>query len=841
MPLSVSRLDGATRPGDVMTSALVEPVDFFRVDASRKLHAARRSELGQYLTPAPVARLMAGMFERHPREVRLLDAGAGVGSLTAAFVEAAIGWDTKPERIVATAYEVDPGLVPYLKDSLGLCAEACRDAGIAFESSVEGEDFIEAAVDMLDAGLFAKPLQLFNAAILNPPYRKIHSESEARRLVRAVGVETSNLYTAFLALVVKLLEPGGELVAITPRSFCNGPYFKPFRALFLGSMAINRVHVFETRDRAFEDDEVLQENVIMQAVRGEPQPHRVLVTANETPEDDMTVRRVAAEELVRPGDTGMFIRVVTDDLGVQVAERMEGLPATLAHLGLEVSTGRVVDFRAKPYLRAEPGARSAPLIYPGHFASGFVEWPKLGTKKPNAIVVAEETRPLLMPAGFYVLVKRFSSKEERRRVVAAIYDPARVDPGEVAFENHLNVYHRRGAGLPELLAKGLAVFLNSTLVDVYFRQFSGHTQVNATDLRSFRYPEVAALERLGESVGAKMPGQDEVDRLVREGVFGVATDPALARRKIDEALSILKALGLPRAQQNQRSALTLLALLALKPEAPWSDAASPLMGIRPMMDYFAENYGKKYAENTRESVRRQTVHQFLDAALIVPNPDDPKRPINSGNTVYQIAPAALELLRACGSPVWDAKLAEYLERVPALAKKYASERELRRIPATLPTGQKVTLSPGGQNELVKRILEDFCPHFTPGGRVLYVGDTDEKWAVSDVAALAALGVTFDQHGKMPDVVIHHVERGWLVLVEAVTSHGPVDAKRRGELARLFAKSTAGIVYVTAFLDRKALAKYVRHISWETEVWVADAPTHLIHFDGERFLGPYPPR
>lgn len=821
-----------------MTLSPLEPVDLLRVDATRKLQAARRVEFGQYLTPAPVARLMAAMFARRPSEVRLLDAGAGVGSLTAAFVEAASGWTKKPDRIFATDYEVDSSLAPYLKDTLRLCRETSDAAGVPFEGVVESRDFVEAAVEMLDGGLFARPLQHFNTAILNPPYRKINSESEARRLIRVVGVETSNLYTAFLALVVKLLEPGGELVAITPRSFCNGPYFKPFRQLFLGNMSILGVHVFEARDRAFADDQVLQENVIVHAVKGEPQAPQVRVTANSAPGEDTTIRRVSAEEMVRPGDPDAFIRVVTDELGAKVAERMENLPATLSDLGLEVSTGRVVDFRVKPYLRRAPRAATMPLIYPGHFSNGFVAWPKVESKKPNALEVSPATESLLLPAGAYVLVKRFSSKEERRRVVAAVYDPARIDARKVGFENHLNVYHVASTGLPLQLAKGLALFLNSTLVDVYFRQFSGHTQVNATDLRSLRYPERSALDAIGAAVGDAIPEQDEVDRLVREGVFRVDNDPALAKRKIDDALSILKALGFPRQQQNERSALTLLALLDLRPETKWSDATAPLMGIRPMMDFFAAHYGKKYAENTRESVRRLTVHQFLDAALILANPDDPSRPVNSGKNVYQISPPALDLLRKFGTRSWSKKVAEYLKVAPALAKRYAGEREMRRLPVVLPSGKKLTLSPGGQNELVKKIIEDFCPRFTPGGKVLYVGDTDEKWAISDEKALLKLDIRLDEHGKMPDVVVHHVAKGWLVLLEAVTSHGPVNAKRHGELANLFAGAKAGLVYVTAFLDRRTLAKYLGDISWETEVWVADAPSHLIHFDGERFLGPY---
>jgi hypothetical protein len=309
-------------------------------------------------------------------------------------------------------------------------------------------------------------------------------------------------------------------------------------------------------------------------------------------------------------------------------------------------------------------------------------------------------------------------------------------------------------------------------------------------------------------------------------------------QKIKAVLTILEKLGLPRQQQNERSALTLLALLNMKPDDSWGNASNPLMGITPMMDFFAEHYGRRYAPNTRETVRRQTLHQFMQAGIIVPNPDKPTRPTNSPKAVYQIEPSALNLLRKYGKARWDSYLREYLQSVDSLKKLYAKERDMLRIPVTLLNGGKFDLSPGGQNVLVKKIIDDFCPLFTPAGRVIYVGDTDMKWAHFDSDALAKLGVTVEEHGKMPDVVVHHVKKNWLILIEAVTSHGPVDPKRRKELKELFAGSKAGIVYVTAFLDRKTMIKYLNEISWETEVWVAETPTHLIHFNGERFLGPY---
>ena len=273
------------------------------------------------------------------------------------------------------------------------------------------------------------------------------------------------------------------------------------------------------------------------------------------------------------------------------------------------------------------------------------------SKKPNALVVSAETSALWMPSGMYVLVKRFSSKEERRRVVAAVFDPSLVSSSVVGFENHLNVFHEEGHGLRPALARGLAAFLNSTLVDTYFRQFNGHTQVNATDLRNLKYPTAAVLERLGEVVGRRKQTQDELDALVEElvnvGNSSKTADPIQAKKRVDEALAVLKALGLPREQQNERSALTLLSLLDLKPSTPWKDASAPLLGITPMMTFFSERYGKTYAPNSRETVRRFTVHQFIEAGIVIPNPDK-ARPVNSPNAVYQIEKGALRLLRGFG-------------------------------------------------------------------------------------------------------------------------------------------------------------------------------------------------
>ena len=312
----------------------------------------------------------------------------------------------------------------------------------------------------------------------------------------------------------------------------------------------------------------------------------------------------------------------------------------------------------------------------------------------------------------------------------------------------------------------------------------------------------------------------------------------MGRAKVDEALDILRQLGFPRQQQNERSALTLLVLLGLKPNDPWSSSTSPMLGITQMMDLFRDRYSKEYAPNSRETVRRQTVHQFLQAALIVKNPDRPDRPTNSGKTVYRIDKAALGLLRHYGTAQWMELLDKYLAERPALQQEYNSRRKMEEIPLRLSSGDEVRLSPGGQNTLVRTICVEFARRFAPGGTLLYVGDTAKKFAHFDREELERLGVILEPHGKIPDVIIYDMRRNWLFLVEAVTTHGPIDSKRRRELQELFAGSKAGLVYVTAFTGKEVMKRYVAEISWETEVWVADSPDHLIHFDGERFLGPF---
>ncbi|MFC1591640.1 BsuBI/PstI family type II restriction endonuclease [Thermodesulfobacteriota bacterium] len=839
------------------TPLIVETSDIFRRDVSPKLDPKKRSKLGQFFTPATIARFMASLFNKtKDGSIRLLDPGAGVGSLTAAFVEEFTQYKwSKANEIEIMTYEIESIISDYLKSTLKECQKLCENKRIACTINNYNEDFILDTTRYFAQDIFSKstlPDAKFTHAILNPPYKKILSTSEHRRALRKIGIETSNLYTAFLAITIKLLKKRGELVAIIPRSFCNGPYFKPFRKMLLSEMCIKHIHVFESRTHAFKEDEVLQENIIFHAVKGLNQGE-VKITSSmggeffreektcEIITSDMTQRVIPFDKVVKPNDHEQVIHIAISEFEQQIIDRISVFNCTLEDLGIEVSTGPVVDFRMNFDTRKDPEEGTVPLLFPVHFDNGGITWPK-ESKKPNAINVSEFSRKWLWPnKGHYVITRRFSSKEEKRRIVATVYDSSL--PGElIGFENHLNVFHKTKQGMPGDIAKGLYIYLNCTLVDKYFRQFSGHTQVNSSDLRMLLYPSTEVLENLSLKAGNKQLNQEDIDSLINEEIDKMADvkaiDPSQVQKKIDDALFIVKALGMPRGQHNDRSALTLLAVLNLTPDKTWDESGSPLIGITPIMEFCRENYGKEYAPNTRETFRRQTMHQFVDAGIALYNPDKPDRPVNSPKACYQISPEALEVILVYGTADWDEKLKQFLKMRDTLAQRYAKERDMQMIPVTVAKGEEINLTPGVHSQLIKDIIVEFAPRFAPGSEVIYVGDTGDKIGYFQKKRLAALGVKVDKHGKMPDVVLYFPEKDWLLLIESVTSHGPVDSKRHHELIKLFEGATPGLVYVTAFPDRATMGKYLADLSWETDVWVAEAPTHMIHFDGKRFLGPY---
>lgn len=464
-------------------------------------HKARadKAELGQFMTPATVARFMASLFPPSPLQTcRLLDAGAGMGALTCAFLNRWVTGGLGFASVEATAYEVDA----YLRDHL-----ARRLAGYSRATScIIPGDYIHLATahDLQNQG--------YTHVILNPPYKKISGHSAHRLALRRVGIETVNLYSAFVALAVAEAAPGGQIVAIIPRSFCNGPYYRPFRDFILARAAIRHMHLFASRNKPFKGDQVLQETIIIRLERGGQQGPVTVSTSTDDSFADFAAHEHPFERIVLPHTPERWIHVPTTTAKSTI-ERLSAVGYSLADLGVRVSTGPVVDFRMKAHLRPMSEAGAVPLIYPSHLRMGGTVWPIAGLKKSNAIMCNAETEKWLYPNGFYCAVRRFSSKEEKRRVVASVIDPAAFGRHSVlGFENHINLFHENKHGLPETLARGLALFLNTTAVDEQFRRFNGHTQVNATDLKLMQYPSREALVQLGKwAMEQRTLTQDQMD------------------------------------------------------------------------------------------------------------------------------------------------------------------------------------------------------------------------------------------------------------------------------------------------------------------------------------------
>lgn len=317
------------------------------------------------------------------------------------------------------------------------------------------------------------------------------------------------------------------------------------------------------------------------------------------------------------------------------------------------------------------------------------------------------------------------------------------------------------------------------------------------------------------------------------------------KEKLQQTKTLLTQLGLPKGQCNDRSAWVFLALADVKPSDAWNSATAPRLPTVAIMGFIRANYGMDYKPNSRETIRRQTLHQFEQARIVDRNRDDPSRATNSKDNNYSLNQPILDILMEYPAGHWESKVQEYKGSVKELTAQYERALDKQKIPITLPNGENIKLSPGKHNQLHADIVHEFCSRFVGAcGRLLYIGDTASsrneggKLMFLEADYLASLGVPPMSHDKLPDVVVYDEDRKWLFLIEAVTSHGPVSPKRWVELEEAFRDCTVGLVYVTAFPDRAEFRKNAADIAWETEVWIAKNPDHMIHFNGDRFLGPH---
>lgn len=309
-------------------------------------------------------------------------------------------------------------------------------------------------------------------------------------------------------------------------------------------------------------------------------------------------------------------------------------------------------------------------------------------------------------------------------------------------------------------------------------------------------------------------------------------------RKIDEALFILKSFGMPRAQQNERSALTLLSLADIKRRTPWAKAQSRLIRIHDILIFIQSNYDKQYAENTRETIRRQTLHQFEQAALAVRNPDVPSRPTNSPNNVYKISDEALKVIKKFKTTEWKKELEQFLKLKGKLVDLYDRRKKESYCAIKLPDGFSINFAPGKHNQLQVKVLELFRAQFCHDSKIVYIGDAASKLLHKDEPLLQKLNISITEHDKMPDIMLYDESMNLLFLIEAVTSHGPLSPKRQIELEKTLIACNARRIYISAFPDFKEFKKHINNIAWETEVWIQANPSHMIHFNGPKFLTIY---
>lgn len=813
---------------------------------------------GQFLTPPAVARYMAKELGEIKSCDILLEPACGSGVLVCAVVERLIA-EKNPLEISIIAYETDKELCDVSREVLGVVSKEAEKNGIKINWQVFQEDFILACLPDEQPSLFSSKEsreRAFNQIISNPPYFKLNAEDKRVRAVYGKLNGHTNIYTLFMALSAKLLAPQGKACFIVPRSFCSGAYFSEFRRDLLKDVTPFSIHIFQSRNDVFKGDEVLQENLIFSFEKSaQPQEHRywaghVNISSSKDDknlEDENISRQVSFNHFLSDHEGLFLFRLPTGILDEQILEAVDKWDGSLEKYGFQVSTGRVVPFRAKGLLKdqVKSGNGTVPLLWMQNIKPYVVEYPLTKFDKPQAISINDSS--LLMPNANYVLSRRFSAKEDKRRLVSAPFLGEKFNFEQIGFENHLNVIFRKKGTLSISETIGLSALLNSAITDRYFRIVNGNTQVNAAELRIMPIPPLEVINNIGEKI-QKMQADtpEKIEGIIFSTLwesnllteeFPMIQETRITMGKIEQAQEILESLGLPSAQQNEISALTLLTLAQLSESTPWKNAKSESLRVHDILGEIKRRYGREYAENSRETIRRKVLHQFEQAGIVIRNIDDPERPTNSGLNNYVLSDLVLDVIQSYGTSKWKAKSKSFVDQQGRLIDVYQKAREQTKIPLQIAEGKAYRLSPGRHNKLEVAIVEEFGPRFAPGAKLIYLGDTAKKTLIFDEAAFAKLGIPVSQHDKFPDVILYDPKKKWLFLIEAVTTHGPVSPKRQVELEKLFERCKAGKIYVTAFLDFTTYKKYANDIAWDTEVWIAEMPSHMIHFNGDKFLGP----
>ncbi|HAK43011.1 MAG TPA: hypothetical protein DCM59_10320 [Clostridium sp.] len=501
-------LEGINKENTCEVKRFIELLD----ETKKKL--PNKEKYSQYYTPINIASYMASMFSEPNRKViKVLDPCCGEGILVIAFLLRLLQSRNKEvKKVNVIMYEIDSELIIKLKKNINKVTKYLQSEGIQVNYKIINENFILNYREEID----------FNYIIVNPPYMKLINDSQDNKRLNKLDINVTNYYAAFISLCKRLLVKNGEMVAITPRSFCNGTYYLWFRKDIISDMIFDKIHLFESRKDIFKNDDILQENIIYHCIKRKPNPGskvKIIYSYNDSLRDNTIIER-RFDEVVFPNDSKCMIRILKDNQEEEITRKINSLNYDLKSINIEVSTGPVVDFRQeknillKKYLKG-----SIPIFFSEHIAMSGINWPKEDIKKYNYMLLNDKNKSLVRKSGNYVILKRMTSKEEKRRIVSSICEGKKYNNMFVTFDNKVNYFHRNGAGLPLLIAKGLSIYLNSTIVDMYFRTFSGNTQVNVTDLRSLKYPNEETLYKLGNEYELIYINQELIDLAVENIVF----------------------------------------------------------------------------------------------------------------------------------------------------------------------------------------------------------------------------------------------------------------------------------------------------------------------------------
>lgn len=472
----------------------------------------KKEQFEQYFTSKETALYMARLIKpSRKKSLKILDPGAGIGILGVSLLNVILNeWKVKPKNIEIVAYEIDETLNGFIKENYKYSKKKLREAGVNFKYKIVNVNFMEeghknSSVDIV---------------IQNPPYKKIDSNSKIKKQLIEQDVAASNQYAAFVLIAMNLLKARGSLVAITPRSFCNGKYFTDFRTALFKLGTFKAIHLYESRKALFRDDYVLQENIVYHLVKKIPNNQDKVAIYHSDDEQMTEVKKYEVDyaELIHPDDKEKVIRILKDERDKEIVRKIKKFKCTLEDLNISISTGPFVDFREEKIFKDKNSEQEfLPYIFPEHFNLDrkSIKWPVQPVKKFNYVAVNESNYAKFRPSGTYVLVKRITAKEEQRRIIATVLN-GKSEPNlnkydYLAFDNKINYFHIDKKGISDNIAYGLCLYLNSTLVDLYFRLFSGHTQVNVSDLKNLLYPSIEQLNALGKEYNSGEASQENID------------------------------------------------------------------------------------------------------------------------------------------------------------------------------------------------------------------------------------------------------------------------------------------------------------------------------------------